>query len=81
MVVQPDIGDGLTLSTVTGSPCGTNFVRITATKLDGVTPIDINNGSNVFTEPLFTWKASWLPEPKMLACDTEAESVSLSACE
>jgi hypothetical protein len=48
------IGDGLTLTTVTGSPCGDNFIRITATKLDGVTPIDINNGSNVYTNAQFT---------------------------
>jgi hypothetical protein len=48
------IGDGLTLTTVTGSPCGQNFVRITATGLDGATPIDINNGSNVVTSTLFT---------------------------
>jgi hypothetical protein len=48
------IGDGLTLTTVTGSPCGANFVRVTAVGLDGLTPIDINNGSNVYTEPLFT---------------------------
>ncbi|MEY4748766.1 MAG: hypothetical protein RIQ60_980 [Pseudomonadota bacterium] len=29
-------------------------MKITAVGLDGVTPIDINNGSNVYTEPLFT---------------------------
>jgi hypothetical protein len=39
------IGDGLTLTTVKGSPCGANYVQITATGLDGVTPIDI--GGNV----------------------------------
>jgi hypothetical protein len=48
------IGDGLTPTTVTSSPCSNNFVRITAVGLDGVTPININNGSNVYTEPLFT---------------------------
>jgi hypothetical protein len=48
------IGDGLTLTNVTGSPCGTNYVKVTAVGLDGVTPIDINNGSNVYVNPLFT---------------------------
>jgi hypothetical protein len=51
---QGYIGDGLTPSHVTGSPCGDNFVRITATGLDGVTPININNGSNVYTDLNFT---------------------------
>lgn len=55
------IGDGATLTTVTGSPCGDNFVRITAVGLDGVTPIPINTANNaegdpinVFTSRLFT---------------------------
>jgi hypothetical protein len=50
------IGDGLTPTTVTGSPCGTNFIKITATGLDGVTPIPINNvaPTNVYTSNLFT---------------------------
>ncbi|MEY4747928.1 MAG: hypothetical protein RIQ60_142 [Pseudomonadota bacterium] len=39
------IGDGLTLTNVSGSPCGQNYIQITATGLDGVTPIDI--GGNV----------------------------------
>jgi hypothetical protein len=39
------IGDGLTLTTVKGSPCGANYVQVTATGLDGVTPVDI--GGNV----------------------------------
>jgi hypothetical protein len=51
---QGYIGDGLTPTHVSGSPCGDNFVRITATGLDGVTPININNGSNVYTDPIFT---------------------------
>jgi len=55
------IGDGVTPTTVTGSPCGRNFVRITAVGLDGVTPIPINTANNaerdpinVFTSRLFT---------------------------
>jgi hypothetical protein len=51
---QGYIGDGLTPTAVTGSPCGANYVKITAVGLDGVTPIDINNGSNVVTVPTFT---------------------------
>jgi hypothetical protein len=53
---QGYIGDGLTPTTVKGSPCGQNFnfVRITATELDGVTGIDINNGLNVYTNDQFT---------------------------
>ncbi|MEY4748769.1 MAG: hypothetical protein RIQ60_983 [Pseudomonadota bacterium] len=42
---QGYIGDGLTLTTVSGSPCNTNYVQITAVGLDGITPIDI--GGNV----------------------------------
>ena len=55
------IGDGVTPTTVTGSPCGTNFIRVTAVGLDGVTPIPINTANNadgdpinVFTSRLFT---------------------------
>lgn len=55
------IGDGVTPTTVTGSPCGDNFVRITAVGLDGVTPIAINTPNNaegdpinVYTNRLFT---------------------------
>jgi hypothetical protein len=55
------IGDGVTPTTVTGSPCGTNFVRVTAVALDGVTPIPINSPNNadgdpinVYTSRLFT---------------------------
>jgi hypothetical protein len=55
------IGDGVTPTTVTGSPCGDNFVRITAVGLDGVTPIPINTANNaegdpinVYTSRLFT---------------------------
>ncbi|MEY2687551.1 MAG: hypothetical protein RL375_1749 [Pseudomonadota bacterium] len=53
---QGYIGDGLTPTTVSGSPCGDNFIRITATGLDGVTPIPINNVAplNVYTNNLFT---------------------------
>ncbi|MBK6853804.1 MAG: hypothetical protein IPG93_20025 [Burkholderiales bacterium] len=55
------IGDGLTPTTVTGSPCGTNFIRVTAVGLDGTTPININNGSNVFTSSLFTVQGKFAP--------------------
>lgn len=55
------IGDGVTPTTVTGSPCGDNFIRVTAVGLDGVTPIPINTPNNadgdpinVFTSRLFT---------------------------
>ncbi len=55
------VGDGATLTTVSGSPCGDNFVRITAVGLDGVTPIPINTANNadgdpinVYTSRLFT---------------------------
>jgi hypothetical protein len=55
------IGDGVTPTTVTGSPCGDNFIRVTAVGLDGVTPIPINTANNadgdpinVFTSRLFT---------------------------
>lgn len=55
------LGDGVTPTTVTGSPCGDNFVRVTAVGLDGVTPIPINTANNaegdpinVFTSRLFT---------------------------
>jgi hypothetical protein len=48
------IGDGVTQTPVTGSPCGDNFVRITAVALDGETPININNGSNIIQNDLFT---------------------------
>ncbi|MEY4754243.1 MAG: hypothetical protein RJA44_1918 [Pseudomonadota bacterium] len=48
------IGDGLTPTKVTGSPCGQNYVKVTAVGLDGVTPVDINNGSNVYINDQFT---------------------------
>jgi hypothetical protein len=38
------LGDGLTLHRVIGSPCGNNHVRISATALDGVTPLAIDPG-------------------------------------
>ncbi len=42
------IGDASIAHTIAGSPCGTNFFRIEATALDGVTPIDLDGaGSNV----------------------------------
>jgi hypothetical protein len=65
--VNPDdyIGDGTTLTPVTGSPCGTNFVRITATGLDGIAPIDINNGSNVVTNDQFTVMGKIAPKAKV----------------
>ncbi|WP_130481500.1 hypothetical protein [Sphaerotilus mobilis] len=48
------IGDGLTPTTVTGSPCDANFVRVTAFAPDGITPLDINGGSNILTNTQFT---------------------------
>jgi hypothetical protein len=58
---QGYIGDGLTPTKVTGSPCGANYVKITATGLDGVTPIDINNGSNVVVNDQFTISGKLAP--------------------
>ncbi|MEY2653451.1 MAG: hypothetical protein RLZZ524_478 [Pseudomonadota bacterium] len=47
------IGDGATPQPVVGSPCGTNFVRVTATGFNGL-PIAINAaGGNVATTSLF----------------------------
>jgi hypothetical protein len=65
--VNPDdyIGDGVTLTKVTGSPCGTNFVKITAVALDGVSPININNGSNVIINDLFTVMGKIAPKAKV----------------
>ncbi len=48
------IGDGLTPTTVTGSPCGENWVKVTAFAPDDATPIDINGGSNVLINRQFT---------------------------
>ncbi|MDH3258165.1 MAG: hypothetical protein OEM19_01720, partial [Deltaproteobacteria bacterium] len=49
------IGDLAVPHTVTGSPCGTNFFRIEAVELDGITPIDLGSGlGNPVTETLFT---------------------------
>jgi hypothetical protein len=39
------VGDAQTPHAVTGSPCGTNFLRISATALDGLTPIDLNGAA------------------------------------
>jgi hypothetical protein len=55
------IGDGVTLTTVHGSPCGTNYVKVTAVGLDGVTPVDINNGSNVYVNNTFTISGKLAP--------------------
>ncbi|MFM2119196.1 MAG: hypothetical protein RL722_664 [Pseudomonadota bacterium] len=57
------IGDGLTPTTVGGSPCGDNFIRVTATGLDGVTPIPISRTAptNVFTNRLFTVQGKLAP--------------------
>jgi hypothetical protein len=74
------LGDGVTLTTVTGSPCGTNFVRVTAFDLDGVTPVDINNGSNVYTEPLFTVMGKTTPvAPTPLAISSVTYTRSLGS--
>ena len=59
------IGDGTTLTRVTGSPCGTNYVKVTATGLDGITPININNGSNVFVNEFFTVMGKIAPLAKV----------------
>jgi len=58
---QGYIGDGLTPTKVIGSPCGTNYVKNTSTGLDGVTPIDINKGSNVVINDLFTISGKLAP--------------------
>ncbi len=57
------IGDGLTPTTVTGSPCGDNFIRVTATGLDGVTPIPISRTAptNVYTSRTFTVQGKLAP--------------------
>lgn len=48
------LGDGLTEHTVTGSPCGTNFLRVVGVGLDGTTPIDLDGvGNNVVENDLF----------------------------
>ncbi|MEY4748771.1 MAG: hypothetical protein RIQ60_985 [Pseudomonadota bacterium] len=60
---QRYIGDGITPTTVTGSPCGENYVEVSATALDGVTPLDIGGNvpnaagavqRNVYRNNLFT---------------------------
>ena len=65
--VNPDdyIGDGVTLTPVTGSPCGDNFVRITAVGLDGITPININNGTNIIQNNLFTVMGKIAPKAQV----------------
>jgi hypothetical protein len=57
------IGDGITPTTVTGSPCGDNFIRVTATGLDGVTPIPISRTAptNVYTSRTFTVQGKLAP--------------------
>jgi len=73
------IGDGLTPTTVTGSPCGNNFVRITAVGLDGVTPVPINRVPNaevypvnVYTERLFTVSCKRAPMAEVPLAITSA---------
>ena len=63
--LNPDdyIGDGVTLTKVTGSPCGANYVKITAVDLDGVTPIAIGpGGSNVVINDTFTVMGKIAPQ-------------------
>lgn len=43
-VTTTHIGDG-TPRQATGSPCGNNFVQLTATALDGVTPLVLDSGN------------------------------------
>lgn len=59
------IGDGTTPTKVVGSPCGTNYIKITAVGLDGVTPININNGSNVVINDTFTVMGKIAPKAKV----------------
>jgi hypothetical protein len=61
------LGDGITLHTITGAPCGNNFVRITATDLNGVplnidpTNADGDNDSHTYTNRLFTVQGKFAP--------------------
>ncbi|MEY8879600.1 MAG: hypothetical protein AB9M60_24035 [Leptothrix sp. (in: b-proteobacteria)] len=62
------LGDGITPHTVIGSPCGANFVRVTAVALDGVTPIAIDptdadgdGSTSSYTSRLFTVQGKLLP--------------------
>ena len=55
------LGDGFTPHAVVGSPCGTDFVRVTAVAPDGVTPLAIDPAdldgdgrTHVFASRLFT---------------------------
>jgi hypothetical protein len=61
------MGDGITLHTITGAPCGNNFVRITATDLAGV-PLNIDpnnddgdNDPSTYTNRLFTVQGKFAP--------------------
>ncbi|MEY8875861.1 MAG: hypothetical protein AB9M60_05085 [Leptothrix sp. (in: b-proteobacteria)] len=62
------LGDGLTLHSVTGSPCGTNFVRITAVDDKGApmnidpTNDDGDNDSHTYTYKLFTIQGKLAPQ-------------------
>ncbi len=63
------IGDGLTPHRVIGSPCGQNFVRISATTMDGRTPIaidptdaDRDGSTSGITNLLFTVQGKLAPQ-------------------
>lgn len=47
------LGDSVTPHKVTGSPCGTNFVKIEAFQANGTTPMAINGTSNTIISDLF----------------------------
>jgi hypothetical protein len=63
------IGDGLTPHRVVGSPCGRNFVRISATALDGTTPLaidptdaDRDGSTSAISNPLFSVMGKRAPQ-------------------
>ena len=63
------IGDGTTLHGVVGSPCGRNFVRISATTLNGTTPLAIDptdadgdGSTSAISNPLFTVMGKLAPQ-------------------
>lgn len=68
------LGDGFTPHAVLGSPCGSNFVRVTAVALDGTTPIaidptdaDTDGKTNSYTSGLFTVMGRRASTPTLVA--------------